>query len=98
MTNKKHIPFEDQLFEYEAQYLVTANGDTEFEDVTLKVAIGNQPVGSKFAEAFLSSAGILGLRNADGTGEAYYLNISIGDRVEMSEITESAHCHDRCCN
>ena len=100
--NKKAETIEDQLFEYESWDYAGPTGELEFGNITLKVDVGDHPAGTKFAGAFLSPAGILGLRNDDGPGEAYYLNVSIGSKVDMSSLSSlmgeaPSHCGEGCC-
>jgi len=96
---EKAETIEDQLFEYESWDYAGPTGELEFGNITLKVDVGDHPAGTKFAGAFLSPAGILGLRNDDGPGEAYYLNVSIGSKVDMSSLMGEApsHCGEGCC-
>ena len=99
MSNK-HKTIEDQLFTYEGWEYVSPTGDLEFENVTLKVAVGEYPAGTKFASALLSAAGILGLSDGEGNTFAHYLNVTIGDRVDIKEIMSNEfeqECHEGCC-
>lgn len=84
--SKKHKTIEDQLFTYASWEYLDEIGNMEFEDVALLVAVGEYPAGTKFAKAFLSSAGILGLTDGNGNSFGHYLNVSIGDKVDIKDI------------
>jgi len=83
-------PFEDSLFSYE---LVREVGvDLEFRNVTLKVPVGEFPVGTKFYGAFLSTAGVVAFRHSDyGEVFTYRLSVSVGERITEDDLKSFAN-------
>ncbi len=96
-ANNRPVPFEDTILSYEMARLNGA--DIEFRNVTLKVPVGSHPVGSKFAGAFISTAGVLGLRQeSDESIQTYLLTVSVGAEVDVQSILNApCTCGDPSC-
>jgi hypothetical protein len=64
----------------------------QFNEVTLKVAIGEWPAGTKFPAAFiLGETSLLVLIDENQEEHGFKLNLSVGEKVDPPE------CHDEGC-
>jgi hypothetical protein len=65
--------------------------DLAFEDVELKVPVGEFPAGTKFPNAFLLiSSSMLILLDTDEQEHAFELNVSVGQKITPPEVCEDA--------
>jgi hypothetical protein len=66
----------------------------QFSKVTLKVQVGDYPVGTKFPHAFLlGESSVLVLVDDQDEEHGFRLNLSVGERVEP----EALQCQDEGC-
>jgi hypothetical protein len=87
---------ENQLFEWE-EWSEDSPANLQFSNVTLKVPVGDFPVGTKFELALLiNSASLLILMDEEENEHAFDLKISVGDRVDLNalEHDDDCDCHD----
>lgn len=96
-TTTRPVPFEDTILSYEMARLNGA--DIEFRNVTLKVPVGTHEVGAKFAGAFISTAGVLGLRQEDDASiQTYLLTVSVGPELDVKALlNQPCDCGDPQC-
>jgi hypothetical protein len=96
-ASNRPVSFEDSILSYEMARLNGA--DIEFRNVTLKVPVGEHTVGTKFAGAFISTAGVLGLRqDAEESIETYLLTVAVGAKVDVQSILNApCTCGDPSC-
>lgn len=96
-TNRP-TPFEDTILSYE---LTRLNGpDLEFRNVTLKVPVGDHPVGTKFVGALLSTAGalVLYVDEDKANAKAYHLTVQVGTEIDIKALWGApCNCGDPLC-
>jgi hypothetical protein len=79
-------PLEKQIFDYES-YAPIDDDSVEFHEITLKVAVGEHPVGAKFPAALLNIAGsMLGLVNEEGDETYYELTVQVGKEITQDDF------------
>lgn len=93
-TMKERIPLEMQLFSWESW---DDEGPMAIQvyNVTLKVQIGEFPVGTKFPTAFvMGETSTLALYDEDGTEHAFALNMSAGEKLSTTkQDAQGGHCN-----
>src|SRR5271166_4755567 len=88
---------ESQLFSWET-WDSNGPGDLQFGDVTLKVQIGEFPVGAKLPAAFwVGTAALLILMDTQDQEHVFELKISVGARVDAAEFARDACAPDCGC-
>lgn len=91
--NSKIEPLDNQLFTSEA-WRADQGLNAQYKDVTLKVQVGDFPVGSKFPFAILiGDASVLVLVDDKQEEHGFRLNMSVGEKVDPSEL----QCQDEGC-
>lgn len=87
MSNN-NLPLDEQLFT--AEHFAPLPGAVlglQFKDVTLKGKVGDFESGTKFAFAvLLGDASALVLIDEKQEEHAFRLNVSVGDRIDASEL------------
>lgn len=94
--NVSELPTLDgQLFEWE-EWNDEGPMSMQFANVTLKVQVGDFPVGTKFPFAFiLGERSLLVLIDEQQEEHGFQLNLTVGEKVDA---TEGDHCHEGCCD
>ena len=83
----KFPAIEQQIFEWKGWAETAAPGSLEFEDVTLKVDVGEHKAGTHFDAAFLSSStSSISFKNYSGENFTYLLIVKPGSKVDPEEI------------
>lgn len=94
---KSFSALDEQLFSAEA-WRPDGGLNAQFKDVTLKVQVGDFPVGSKFPFAVLvGDASVLVLVDENKEEHGFRLTVSAGEKVDppVAEHDESCDCgHD----
>jgi hypothetical protein len=84
--DNKFTTFDGQLFDYK-DWRSEGPLSMQFAEVTLKTPIGSHEVGAKFAFAFLlGDLSLVVLVTDEGKEEAYRLSLSVGDKLDESEL------------
>lgn len=86
---------EQQLFTWEQWNEGADTNDAVFYDVTLAVAIGDFPVGTKFQNAyFAASNSFVVFLDADKNEHVFELNLAVGRQLTEADFPS----HDEGCN
>lgn len=93
MSDNKIESLDAQLFTWEA-WAPEGPLSMQFSNVELKVPVGDYPAGTKLPHAFLlGEASVLVLVDEKGDEHGFRLNVSVGERVDPSEL----QCQDEGC-
>lgn len=102
MEDNKFPAIEQQLFDWKEWNETSDPGSLEFEEVTLKVDVGEHKAGTKFDSAFLSSStSTISFKNYGGDNYTYLLIVKPGAKINPEEVFGShpdncgcGHNHD----
>jgi hypothetical protein len=86
MDSSKFPSLDNQLFTWKS-WADEGPLSMQFNEVTLKVAVGEYPVGTQFPAAFiLGDMSLLVLIDEDQEEHGFRLNLTVGEKVDPSEL------------
>jgi hypothetical protein len=81
-----NVALEQQVFDW-TECEDAEVGDMIFYDITLKVALGEFPVGTKFISAFwMSTQGVVSVLDEDEEEHIFRISVSVGEKVDNEEF------------
>jgi hypothetical protein len=95
----KRTPLVDSIFSFKT-WADLGPGTLEFQDVTLKIPVGEFPAGHQFEAALLAESGsLLAFRsfiNEEEKVYAYNCSLTLGTQIPESELNAAASADDDC--